>query len=188
MNLFIVSDIFGRTPALDAICENINNIHTSHAIRIIDPYNGVQHKFKTQDIAYKYFISNVGLEEYASILRKRLANVQQNTILIGFSVGASVIWEISGQKPRNILKAFCFYGSQIRNKKDISPMFDVELIFPKSEPGFDVNALGYLLEKKKHVTCKKAKGLHGFMNEVSSNFDQRYYTEFIEYLKISLGT
>ncbi len=188
MNLYLVSDIFGRTPALQAICNTLSkSLPNVKSIQIIDPYNGIQHGFATQDIAYQYFMNNAGLGKYSSILKETLKiegqNIEPATILIGFSVGASVIWEISGQKSfRHISKAFCFYGSQIRNKKDISPLFDIELIFPKSEPHFDVDDLITFLDTKNHVACKKANGLHGFMNKVSHNFDQKCYSRYLDYL------
>ena len=183
--LFLVSDIFGRTPALEAIgrqlSENIPDIG------IIDPYQGVDLQFETEAHAYKHFMDRVGLKNYQSILTDYLTPSAPDRVLIGFSVGASAIWGISGRPPfRHIKKAFCFYGSQIRNETGIHPLSDMEFIFPKQESHFDVDDLIGRLSAKSRVTCTKADGLHGFMNELSSYFDPVCYDKYIRYLKTSL--
>lgn len=185
MELLIVSDIFGRTSALETLCEKLSrNVSKSF---IIDPYDGVCHGFKAEDEAYNYFMEHVGLEKYTSILKSHLNPSGRGTVLIGFSVGASAIWEICRLSSlRHLTKAFCFYGSQIRHRTDICPVFDIELIFPKQEPHFDVGELIKRMQGKKHVTITKTKALHGFMNEVSNHFDQKGYSEFIAVLRASL--
>ena len=185
MDIFLISDIFGKTPALEIISEKLSQ--TVSSLQIIDPYNGVNHKFETQNNAYDYFMDRVGLKKYQSILENELKSSGPDTALIGFSVGASAIWGISHQPSlKHIKKAFCFYGSQIRHQAHINPVFDIELFFPKQEPHFDVDDLINHLNKKDRVTCTKTKGLHGFMNELSTNFDPACYAKFIKYLKASL--
>ena len=183
--LFLVADIFGRTRALETIGQQLSE--TVPGIRIIDPYQGVDHRFETEALAYAYFMDRVGLKPYASILTEALAAPGPDTVLIGFSVGASAIWSVSGRPSfRHIQRAFCFYGSQIRQYTGIRPRFDMELIFPEQEPHFDVDELIQALKAKDRVSCSKAKGLHGFMNELSPHFDPACYTVFVEYLKTAL--
>jgi dienelactone hydrolase len=185
MDIFLISDIFGETPALEIICETLSQAVSG--IQIIDPYNGINHTFETENNAYDYFMDRVGLKKYQSILETHLKSVRPDTIFIGFSVGASAIWGIS-HKPslKHVKKAFCFYGSQIRHQAHINPVFDVELFFPKQEAHFDVDDLMNRMQIKSHVTCMKAEGLHGFMNELSPHFDPVCYAKFIKYLKTSL--
>lgn len=181
MTLFVVADIFGRTPALEALCEKLSQAEAD--IRIIDPYNGVNHKFETEAEAYDYFMDKVGLKTYQTILTDRLSTSSPDIVLIGFSVGASAIWGISDQSTLNrVQKAFCFYGSQIRHQPHIQPAFDMELIFPEQEPHFDVDDLINCLAKKDRVLCIKANGLHGFMNELSTHFNPACYADFIKHL------
>ncbi|MFA5905690.1 MAG: hypothetical protein WC836_17290 [Desulfobacula sp.] len=184
--LFLVSDIFGRTKALEAISERLSNVAPD--IRIIDPYQGIDHGFETEAHAYDYFINRVGLETYQDILMDQLTSSGPDMmILIGFSVGASAIWAASDQPVfKRAKKAFCFYGSQIRHNTGIQPLFDIELIFPEQEPHFDVDELIRNLNTKSRVTCSKAPGLHGFMNKLSPHFDPACYEKFISYLKTSL--
>ncbi|RLC02800.1 MAG: hypothetical protein DRH34_06765 [Deltaproteobacteria bacterium] len=185
MDLFLVADIFGRTPALETICEKLSQMVSD--VQIIDPYNGVNLEFKTEAHAYDYFMTRVGLEKYQSILTDRIDPSGPNIVLIGFSVGASAIWGISPQLSlKHVKKAFCFYGSQIRHQTGVFPVFDVELIFPEQEPHFNVDILISRLHKKNRVTCTRTDGLHGFMNELSLHFNPACYADFIEYLKTPL--
>ncbi|MFT2109740.1 hypothetical protein [Marinomonas sp. 2405UD68-3] len=96
------------------------------------PYGGVDMAFKDEAEAHSYFMENVGFEGYLSILLKTMASMISVSTLICFSVGASIIWRLSDKHPvKNINRAICYYGSQIRNFKDVNPQFEVELIFPK---------------------------------------------------------
>jgi dienelactone hydrolase len=152
--LFLVADIFGRTRALKTMGQDLSEAVPD--IRIIDPYQGLDHSFETEALAYAYFMDHVGLETYRSILTEALADPGTDTVLIGFSVGASAIWSVSDRPCfRHIQKAFCFYGSQIRQYTDITPRFDMELIFPEQEPHFDVDELIHTLAGKDRVFCSK---------------------------------
>lgn len=183
--LFLVADIFGRTRALETMGKQLSE--TVPDIRIIDPYQGLDHSFGTEAGAYTYFTDRVGLACYASILADALADPGPDTVLIGFSVGASAIWSVSDRPSfRHIKKAFCFYGSQIRQYTGIRPRFDMELIFPEQEPHFDVDELIGILTAKDRVSCSKAPGLHGFMNELSPHFNPDSYAVFVGYLKTTL--
>jgi len=185
MELILVSDIFGKTPALEAISKTLSQIISK--TKIIDPYNGSSLEFENEECAYKHFMDNVGINKYQKILKKRLKQVRPNSVLVGFSVGASAIWKISNHASfPQIKKAFCFYGSQIRHQTDIQPLFDIELIFPKKEPHFDVDIIIKCLNQKNCVAIKKASCFHGFMNKLSANYNSACYAEFIDYLKMSL--
>ena len=115
MNIIVVSDIFGKTPALIKLAEAIG------ATGIIDPYDGVDMSFEDESKAYSYFIEQVGFEQYFSLLQNKLQNQLLNSIddmnvLIGFSIGASAIWKLSDNPAiTNVHSGICYYGSQIRN-------------------------------------------------------------------------
>ncbi|MDA8134938.1 MAG: hypothetical protein M0T82_09965 [Desulfobacteraceae bacterium] len=180
--LFLIADIFGRTRALETMGQELSEAVPD--IRIIDPYQGLDHRFETEARAYAYFMDRVGLASYGSILTEALASPGPDTVLISFSVGASALWSVSDRTFfRHIQKAFCFYGSQIRQYTGIRPRFDMELIFPEQEPHFDVDELIHTLQTKDRVTCTKASGLHGFMNELSPHFDPDSYATYMEYLR-----
>jgi len=177
MSIVLVSDVFGVTPALLAISEKLG------ACSIVDPYESQMMGFKTEAEAYSYFVKAVGLDNYLSHLLKVVESIEHEATLIGFSVGASVTWRLSELKGTHIIKqAYCFYGSQIRNFTHIEPRFAMNLIFPKSEPHFDVIELQNNLSIKALVNTERVEYLHGFMNYHSTNYNNSGYTKYIEFL------
>ncbi len=197
MTLVIAPDIFGRTPALDRLVRSLGQAGTPHQqIRIIDPYSDGTY-FKKENEAYRYFTSRMDIPAYADLIAEKLktmippvnTRVSTRVTLLGFSAGASAIWYLSGQGPRpEVSRGIGFYGSQIRHYQKISPHFDLRLIFPESEPHFNVDLLMNRLSATHHVSCEKALGLHGFMNEYSDNYDPRLSEKYLEILIQALGT
>lgn len=186
MELFLIADIFGKTLALESFLDDLSRSVADASI--IDPYHGVDHGFETESCAYDYFTSQVGLKKYQSILADRLTAPGPDAALIGFSVGASAIWGISHQSSLiHIRQAFCFYGSRIRHHIDILPRFNIKLYFPRHEPHFNVDNLITHLQTIPLVSCIKANGRHGFMNEASPGFHPGLYADFLEYLRTTLN-
>lgn len=179
MSITLVSDVFGITPGLLRLKEEIG------AETIVDPYNGQSMAFNNEADAYSHFVSTVGLEGYVSILFKTLEAFETPTTLIGFSVGASAVWSISSSNERNLVKqAYCFYGSQIRNFTETEPCYRTNLIFPQSESHFDVAELIHKLTNKPNVSISQVEYLHGFMNYYSTNFNEKAYKEYTTLLQL----
>lgn len=178
MNTILVTDIFGKTPALIKLAEELNsNI-------IVDPYDGIIMAFKDEAEAYSYFVEHIGFEKYFSELLSVMIRITTDSILIGFSIGASEIWKLSENSLiKNINCGICYYGSEIRNYKEVSPLFKVELIFPKKEHHFDVLELKAELSKKRNVKIIQTDYLHGFMNLYSTNYNQSAYIEQLSWLR-----
>ena len=171
MGKVIVSDIFGRTPALEDLAQAVGSV-----MDIIDPYGGKQMGFHTEPLAYAHFMVHVGIRRYENMLASRLAEIPRVSVLIGFSVGAAAIWRLSKTlAPEKIGRAVCFYGSQIRHATDIVPRIRIEHILPEMEPGFSIDDLAWALAGKKNVTVHKTPYLHGFMNKLSPNFSRTGY-------------
>lgn len=176
MNILIAADIFGHTPALDRLAGRLQ----ATTIKIIDPYDG-KTSFRDEAAAYAFFKGQSGIVAYAKKIADHLKSDQVKTgrlpqALIGFSVGASAIWHLSADPVfTGIQQAIGFYGAQIRQHTRCQPVFDTRLIFPESEPHFDVDHLILDLKETPKVSCRKAIGLHGFMNEFSRNFDAALY-------------
>jgi len=188
MNIILVSDIFGKTPALISFAEDIG------AMTIIDPYNGVDMGFENESKAYAYFIEQVGFEHYFSLLQNKLQNQLLNSIddmnvLVGFSIGASAIWKLSDNPAMtNVHKGICYYGSQIRNLTTVTPRFDIDLLFPEKEDHFDVLTLQAALSQKKNVKITQTNYLHGFMNLHSTHYHAEAYREHLQWLQTTLST
>ena len=177
MSIILVSDVFGVTPALLKISEQIG------ASSIVDPYEGHMMGFSNEAEAYSCFVKTVGLDDYLALLLKVVEQTKHEVTLVGFSVGASVAWRLSEIEGNyHIKRAYCFYGSQIRHFTEIEPHFEMNLIFPKSEPHFDVVELQNNLTIKAKVNTERVKYLHGFMNFESTNYNNSAYLTYIKFL------
>jgi dienelactone hydrolase len=196
MDILIATDIFGHTPALDRLANQLANRlagqQTGTTIEIMDPYDG-QVCFRDEPAAYSFFSSQTGITAYSEKISNRLKSNhlkpghlkmgRPTHTLIGFSVGAAAIWHLSADpKFAGIQRAVGFYGSQIRHHPEILPVFDTRLIWPRSEPHFDVDHLMFILKDTPKISCCKADGLHGFMNELSQNYDENLTEACLEKL------
>lgn len=190
--LFIAPDIFGHTPALDRLAEKIAGRTRPGKIKIIDPYDmdsyGNRRFFRREEAAYDYFKAWSGIPEYSRRISDKVNRETNPVALVGFSAGASAIWHLSGEdNTPPVSCALGFYGSQIRHYPDIVPGFPVHLIFPDYEPHFDVDVLARAISSTPKVSCEKAPGRHGFMNEYSRNFDPELYQSYVLLPSFSTG-
>jgi len=174
MNTIVVTDIYGKTPALEELCSKLEQV------QIIDPYKGVFLKFSDEVEAYKHFSDVMGMNSYSILLKAAMLNQNQAFKMIGFSIGASAIWMNSENKNvKNVKSAECFYGSQIRKMTNINPLFPITIIMPTKEEHFSVDELFQKLKEKSYVKIEKTIYLHGFMNKLSKNFNQDAYAIFL---------
>ncbi|MGJ8678930.1 hypothetical protein [Paraglaciecola sp.] len=179
MNTILVTDIFGKTPALIELGKALN---TS---MIVDPYDGIDMAFNNETEAYTYFVEKVGFENYLITLTKAVKSASSINKLIGFSIGAAAIWKLSENPAiKNVNGGICYYGSQIRNLKQVNPLFEVDLIFPKCESHFDVDKLRAEITGKPNVNIVQTQYLHGFMNPLSDNFNGLAYQQQLEWLQM----
>lgn len=179
MGKVIVSDIFGRTPALEELAGAVGSV-----AEIIDPYDKKNMNFTAEPLAYEYFMTHVGIRAYEQVVAARLAKILKIDLLIGFSVGAAAVWGISGTLfPEKVNRAVCFYGSQIRHTFDIVPQIPMDHILPRKEPGFDIDTLAEILSGKPSVTVHSTFFLHGFMNQLSPNFSRTGYDVWVGQLR-----
>ena len=178
MSVIVISDIFGRTPALVKLCSDL-----PAATEILDPYEGRTMGFQQESEAYHYFMNRIGIEQYSEVLVEKCLRANSTVKLVGFSVGASAIWKVSSELSAEVVSGgFCFYGSQIRQFTSINPLFKIEMIFPKEEKNFSVNELSQLLSHKFRVNVHNTNYLHGFMNPCSTNYDQTGYEMYLQWL------
>lgn len=186
MKLIAVTEIYGKTPEFEKLIAEISGSYASCVI--IDPYDGKCVDFDSEDAAYCYFQENSGLDRLVDLLTQALEDSVEPVELIGFSVGASAVWKVTGQAlSRGVARAICYYGSQIRNMTDVDPLCETEVVFPKYETHFDVERLMDRISGKENVRCIKTEFLHGFMNRRSKNFDEAGYLENIIRLMKNAG-
>ncbi|MCL1037597.1 dienelactone hydrolase family protein [Shewanella submarina] len=172
MKRILVTDIFGRTPELEAFAEKLTGEHAQ--VQIIDPYAGIYRQFMNEAQAYGAFSSEVGMEGYIALLQAELMSCGDDKIsLVGFSAGAAAIWALSEHKVMGkVSGAVLFYGGQIRHYSRINPVVPTHCIFPALESHFSVEELMLKLEGKTNLTLQQVPFLHGFMNPLSAHFSQ----------------
>lgn len=174
MKQFIVSDIFGRTKALDKLVSEL-----PYDIDIIDPYDSRIMAFENEQEAYSYFTNKVGLDSFTEKLLNIVTTSNNPVRLIGFSVGASAIWKLSSHaKANNVIGAVLFYSSQIRHYTEATPLFPITLVFPKTEKNFLVTDIIAKLSEKENVQIHRSNYLHGFMNFHSKNYNTAAYKKY----------
>ena len=106
MRLVVISDIFGRTKALEKLCTKLKS-----RTEIIDPYTGQDMGFDSEKDAYDYFMHHVRLEDYTLKIKKMLERKDGRVGILAFSVGAACVWKLSAFPLEcRVEKAFCFYG------------------------------------------------------------------------------
>jgi len=182
MQVYIVSDIFGLTPALGEFITTLYAAHSVEKIHVVDPYQGKHMNFLNEEQAYTYFSEHVGVEGYAEQLLLVLMQNPSPKILIGFSVGASAIWANAENIHLNVKQAFYFYGSQIRHLLHVVPQIKSTVILPYKETHFSVDSLQSNIENLPNVSTNRCEYLHGFMNKHSINFNQQAYTTYSAWL------
>lgn len=176
IQFLVAPDIFGHTPHLDDL------LTASRCdFSVVCPYDGKAPEFESEAEAYRNFMNNVGLDSYSQKLSSRITGTRRSTILLGFSVGASVVWRTCArQLNANVERAICFYGSQIRHEIHLHPVVPLSMILPESEAAFDVEELASAVRSKQNVSVEMTSGRHGFMNRLSPNFDQTLYDQFTQ--------
>ena len=155
----------------------------------MDPYEGRHLDFKSEQEAYEHFQEICGIDKLIKMVERTLLSGGNSVVAVGFSVGATALWNITGMDvSHRIDKAVCFYGSRIREKTYVEPCCETIVVFPRHEDQHDVESLHDMISGRKNVTCIKTGYLHGYMNQLSKNFDKEGYRTCMGRLKHCAGT
>ena len=180
MNLIVVSDIFGNTKTLNDFVAHLSSFYSE--IIVIDPYGGQSIQFRSEEDAYKYFQMNCGIKQLTKQLVEEVEKSKDTVDIIGFSVGGTSAWEISGSETsKSIRNIVCFYSSRIREKTNIAPRFPTTVIFPAFEKSFELEPVIQTVEKNTTVEVIRTNYLHGFMNKKSENYSEVGYKHFLSW-------
>lgn len=181
MNLIVVADIFGETSALHELVSSISEPYETSMI--VSPYDDLDVQFANEEDAYQAFQKYCGLARLSEQLGKEIEQQTEPVDIVGFSVGATCAWNISGKgNYNNIRQLTCFYGSRIRDRLNVTPEFPTSIIFPEHEKGFDIEPVIEVLESKPKTEIIRTGYLHGFMNKKSTNFSDIGYRDFSRWL------
>ena len=179
-SVIIITDVFGITDAVstlrEALCADAANV------KVLDPYDGLIKNFANEKLAYQAFLQECGHPQYVAKVLDTLKGLQGQTVLLGFSAGASAAWKAVDLLESNVSHVIGFYPSQIRNYLDVQPLCPVTLVFPSYEKHFDVELCIAQAAKLEQVQCIQSEYLHGFMNPLSVNFNAQGSSFFNRYI------
>jgi dienelactone hydrolase len=182
MHVFIATDIFGRTDAIEGLAQQF--AEQDVAVTVVTPYAGHTFRhFPDERTAYSAFLEECGHARYADILLTSIHATDARVLAIGFSAGASALWHISDGAARLSLHHIIgFYPSQIRHALHIIPSCPVTLIFPCREAHFHLEPIMHRVSQLPHVACLKTGYLHGFMNPLSCHYSPHAATKCLRVL------
>ncbi len=177
--ILIATDVFGLTPAVATLAR-----HFPYACELISPFEG-QH-FQSERLAYTHFVANGGVAAYSEKIASQLHTAQlsgQYLMALGFSAGASALWALSEQEQwKNCQQMVLFYGSRIRELREVKPVCPVRLIFAEKEAAFEPKELVADLCQRGHQAELARQASHGFMNSYSAGYQAKLYTQYVEQL------
>lgn len=179
--VIFVADIFGKNQHLETL---INDCSINEA-DIIDVYQGESRLFANEEEAYDAFLQQGGLESYTLLLKQYLEQQTQPVKLIGFSAGASAIWQLLSQDSDvndKIINPICFYPGQIRYFTDIQPAMNTHVIFPGFEAHFNLDPIIDELRGRENLSMINTDLEHGFMNKQKTIFNQEAYDHFCQFI------
>lgn len=179
MRILIVTDVFGMTPAVTSIIRAVGQ-----QCLVVSPFDDAQLYFQEEKTAYYAFLAQGGVARYAAKLERTLnEQTAEIQMAIGFSAGASALWIASANKSAMQLRAsILFYGSRIRDHKNLQPLCPVRLIFAENEAVFNAAELSSDLRNLGHQTELASGSSHGFMNPYSRGFDVKIQARYLEQL------
>lgn len=168
--LVVIHEIYGVNQHIKHFSENLFSngfdVWCPNLLNVANPF-----KYEQEQAAYRHFMSQVGIQKAKDTLIPLLKEIKKDydlLILIGFSVGATVAWLCSEEDVVDGIIGF--YGSRIRDYKGLKPTCPVFLIFPETEPSFNVDDLMSCLSKKEKVLLEKYPARHGFCDPASPNY------------------
>ena len=144
--------------------------------------------YSEEPIAYHYFTQNVGFslaQQQVEELSLRIRDQYRYCFIVGYSIGATIAWLCSQHKDL-YSGVVGFYGSRIRDYKEIEPKCPVLLFFPKAEENFEVDCLMQELSVKRNVSVVKINALHGFADPWSSKYckemSEKTFAQIIDFI------
>ncbi len=179
--LLIVTDVFGNTPAIASFARQF-----PLPSLIAAPVHEQPAQYPNEQVAYHAFIAEGGVATYASHVADLIQQHQDSLrFAIGFSAGASALWLNSGNTAMSRLeRTVLFYGSRIRDHREIQPLCPVHMIFAEQEVAFEPAELVSDLRRRNHNAELVRGSKHGFMNPYSNGFclktQERYMKELLE--------
>ena len=177
--IVVLHEIYGINQHIEMVCKNFCEAgYDIICPNLIDRKQAF--KYEEQEEAYQHFMNHIGFDLAFQQVKQLIiqAKTQYNHVFIlGYSIGATIAWLCSNEE--NICDGILgYYGSRIRNLKNIIPKCPVLLIFPTEEKSFDVNELKDFLNKQNvNVDFHILSGHHGFSDPFSKSYFPQSFEE-----------
>jgi dienelactone hydrolase len=168
----VIHEIYGINKHIRDICER----YAKQGFDVICPNllaSNQVFSYQEEAVAYKSFIQNTGFrsaQRQIENLSRQIRNEYKYSFVIGYSIGATLAWLCSRQEEGLYNGIVCFYGSRIRDYKDIVPACPVLLFFPQKEEAFDITGLIQELSAKEDINIVQVNALHGFADPWSGKY------------------
>ncbi|UOQ50390.1 dienelactone hydrolase family protein [Gracilibacillus caseinilyticus] len=170
--IIVIHEIYGINQHMTSFCERLSeqgfDVICPNLLKREQPFD-----YSEEEIAYQNFIENVGFTEAVHKIKNVLVSIKleyKKIYIIGFSIGATVAWLCSEEDYLDGIVGY--YGSRIRNYKELVPARPTILFFPQKERFFDVNELISNLDKR-NTEIHEFNGEHGFSDPYSPNFNAK---------------
>lgn len=168
--VIVIHEIYGLNAHIETVASRVGA--AGYDVYCPDLLGGRCFSYAEENQAYLHFHTQVGfararaeIDVLAALLRDR----HKGVYLVGYSMGATVAWLCS--QGDGYAGAAGYYGSRIRDYRDVQPACPILLFFPRSEPSFSVAELAAALQEKDGVTAYIYGGGHGFADQFSPCYE-----------------
>lgn len=161
-----LSDIRGESDSAIRHLKKIYGQGSEQRYFTITPYVTPPDGDGSEDYFYQYFTHHVGIQGYLNKVLRELSVINEDFVLVGCSVGATVAWLASALDLPRLVASKCFYGSRIRDYLNEQPRVAVEVIFSRDELYF-LDSFTAKYANEPLVKIHKIDLDHGFLNEES---------------------
>ncbi len=170
--IIVVHEIYGVNDHMKWFCEMLSK--ESLDVICTNLYKqGLSFDYAEEAKAYLHFMDHVGFMHASNKVKDVFQDMKaeyDRIFIVGFSVGATIAWLCSEEKGFNGIVGY--YGSRIRDYKQITPACPTLLFFPEQEHSFNVYELIGCLQKK-YIEIHTFKGEHGFSDPFSPVFNKQ---------------
>lgn len=159
--VILLHEIYGVNAFVKEQAHDLQN--QGFDVDIPDLLSGLSFGYEEESQAYSSFVQKVGFGPHPLICERilKFQETHEKVFLVGFSVGATLAWQISSCISTDGMVGF--YGSRIRDFTELSPLCPALLLFSRGE-NFEKKLKGEQLQ------VEKMDQPHGFMDRYSPHY------------------
>ncbi|MBJ8070352.1 MULTISPECIES: dienelactone hydrolase family protein [Bacillus cereus group] len=172
--LVAIHEIYGVNDHMHHVIDRFTSSHIDVLCPNLLQLQNVFH-YSDEEKAYQHFMNHIGFDYGKNQIEEFITNLSNSYThigLIGFSVGATIVW-LCSNNPKIDFIIGC-YGSRIRDYVHIKPTCATLLIFPEQEASFSVSSLMQTLQQQNNplLEINQLHGEHGFLNPYTEKYNE----------------